>query len=162
MTDAWDEWLATLPKDKQDVAGELRERFEELGAEDPEGWTRSEISENIPQLARFLVLRTIRRQAVDSWARAGALTTIPAAQRLLAAGADPGDLLCLVQNTVHDTAFAVLECLDEGRDTEASEEHPGWSLVEVGKPTLDRVAGSKDSTRISSHRSDRAGWRDAC
>lgn len=132
MTGAWDEWLATLPKDKQEAAGELRDRFEGLGAEDPEGWTRSEISENIPQLVRFLILRTIRRQAVDSWARAGALTTIPAAQRLLAAGADPGDLLGLVQSTVHDTVFAVLECLDEGRDTEASEEHPGWSLVEVG------------------------------
>jgi hypothetical protein len=132
MTGAWDEWLATLPKDKQDAAGELRDRFEGLGAEDPEGWTRSEISENIPQLVRFLILRTILRQAVDSWARAGALTTIPAAQRLLAAGADPGDLLGLVQSTVHDTVFAVLECLDGGRDTEASEEHPGWSLVEVG------------------------------
>jgi hypothetical protein len=132
MTDSWGEWLAHLPKDKQDAAGELRDRFEDLGAEDAEGWAPSEISENIPQLARFLILRAIRRQAVDSWARADALTTIPAAERLLAAVADPGDLIELVRTALHDTAFAVVECLDEGRDLESSEALPGWSLVEVG------------------------------
>ncbi|MFF1449779.1 hypothetical protein ACFVYF_16790 [Streptomyces sp. NPDC058274] len=52
MTDSWGEWLAHLPKDKQDAAGELRDRFEDLGAEDAEGWARSEISEHIPQFAR--------------------------------------------------------------------------------------------------------------
>lgn len=36
---------------------ELAHAFATLGADDPEGWARSEVEEGIPQLARFLVLR---------------------------------------------------------------------------------------------------------
>jgi hypothetical protein len=36
---------------------ELTELFRKLGTSDPEGWARSQIRENIPQLARFLFLR---------------------------------------------------------------------------------------------------------
>ncbi|MCM0674467.1 hypothetical protein NCC78_07165 [Micromonospora phytophila] len=57
----WDEWLATLSPDVRESAVSLAERFKELGALDPESWARSEISENIPQLARFMVLRALWR-----------------------------------------------------------------------------------------------------
>ena len=128
----WDEWVGSLPKVEQDAALALRDRFEELGAEDPEGWARSEICENIPQLARFLILRSLRRETVDTWTLAGALKNAPAARRLLAAGADQSDLLDLVQDVVQDAIFAVLAVLDEGQDPEAPEGSPSWSLVEMG------------------------------
>ena len=36
---------------------ELTELFRKLGARDPSAWARSQTSEKIPQLARFLFLR---------------------------------------------------------------------------------------------------------
>ena len=69
----------------------LRDRFAEVGADDPENVALSEIRENIPQLARFLALRHIWPQLIDSWAAPGALERVPAGARLLAAGADRED-----------------------------------------------------------------------
>ena len=40
-----------------DKLPELAALFEKLGARDPEGWARSQITEGIPQLHRFLFLR---------------------------------------------------------------------------------------------------------
>jgi hypothetical protein len=39
--------------------------FEKLGAGDADGWARSQLEENIPQLARFLFLRQAWRAIVD-------------------------------------------------------------------------------------------------
>jgi hypothetical protein len=39
--------------------------FEKLGAADPDGWARSQLEEDIPQLARFLFLRQAWRAIVD-------------------------------------------------------------------------------------------------
>jgi hypothetical protein len=78
--------------------------FRKLGARDPESWAQSEISEGIPQLARFLFLRQAWRNVVaaadDRWqsAQIATATRSPnepgaaaglAIQRLLAAGANP-------------------------------------------------------------------------
>jgi hypothetical protein len=35
----------------------VRDRLQSLGCPEAEGWARSEISEEIPQTARFLILR---------------------------------------------------------------------------------------------------------
>jgi len=43
----------------RDAVAALRTCFEALGADDPEGRAVSEITENIPQLARFLALRSV-------------------------------------------------------------------------------------------------------
>jgi hypothetical protein len=49
----------------------LTERFTALGASDPRSWAESQLSEGIPQLARFLFLRQAWRQIVpendSSW-----------------------------------------------------------------------------------------------
>ncbi len=53
----------------EENAGELAaltKRMDELGASDPEGWARSEIREDIPQQARYLVLRRIWNEALAS------------------------------------------------------------------------------------------------
>jgi hypothetical protein len=43
----------------------LAELFRKLGASDPEGWARSQVQEGIPQLARFLFLRSAWRCVVS-------------------------------------------------------------------------------------------------
>lgn len=55
MSDA----LAYLDPDQRRRLAELTETFRALGAGDPEGWAASEVTENIPQLARFLFLRRL-------------------------------------------------------------------------------------------------------
>lgn len=44
---------------------ELTALFRKLGARDPAAWVRSQISENIPQLARFLFLRQAWKLVVN-------------------------------------------------------------------------------------------------
>lgn len=87
---------------------ELVRRFRELGAQDPEGWAKSESDENIPQLARFCFLRGTWR-GINGWAtsdtwidnslkegtRGGHEVFVKggqALQRLLNAGASRSDL----------------------------------------------------------------------
>lgn len=108
---------------------QLTARMTELGAPDPEGWARSEIEEDIPQQARFLVLRSLWPWTIDR------LTASPreikAASRLLDAGADPADVAQLIASTAVRAIFDTLVRIDEGRDWEAPEDSPGWALIEV-------------------------------
>ena len=55
------------------AANALRDRFLELGADDPDMWALSEISQDIPQLARFLALRHVWPDMINSYADSGAL-----------------------------------------------------------------------------------------
>jgi hypothetical protein len=43
----------------------LAEVFRKVGASDPEQWAKSEVEEDIPQLARFLFLRGAWRSVVS-------------------------------------------------------------------------------------------------
>ncbi len=52
-----------LPPEDRTRAEELAERFRTAGAEEPEEWAASEVEEDIPQLARFLLLRRLWRGA---------------------------------------------------------------------------------------------------
>ncbi|MBC6456678.1 hypothetical protein HKK72_01925 [Actinomadura sp. HBU206391] len=110
----------------------MRDRFAELGETEPEHAAYSEITENIPQLARFLALRHIWPRLIDNWTDPGALERVPAARRLLAAGADRDDLARVARSAAYDTAFALLYSLSaDGRDYEAPEDTPGWVLMET-------------------------------
>jgi hypothetical protein len=140
----WDEWLRSLDARDRQAAVALAARFGELGADGPEEWARSEIGEGIPHLARFLLLRQLRRDAVAGWTRPGAIENLPAATRLLDAGADRADLVQVASAAAYEAVFAVLEAIDEERDPEAPEECPGWRLVEVdesGSTTGRQVGG---------------------
>ncbi|MEV0597097.1 hypothetical protein [Nonomuraea cavernae] len=110
----------------------LQNLFATLGADDPQGWAVSEISEDLPQLARFLALRHIWPDLINSWAAPGALEDIPAAARLLADGADPTDLARIAQVAAYETAFGLLHSLTaHGRDDDAPMDTPGWRLMET-------------------------------
>jgi hypothetical protein len=88
---------------------ELTQLFRKLGASDPQGWARSQISEGIPQLPRYLFLRQAWKKIVkpgehdwmsemrpkDSNAPGGELG--PAIDRILAAGVRADDLTTVVR-----------------------------------------------------------------
>jgi hypothetical protein len=101
---------------------ELLSLFRRLGARDPEGWARSEATEGIPQLLRFLVLRGmwasvigdgetgwIQAKIVGSQREPNAPTSgIGAAlERLLAAGAAPLDLADVVRGMQFQTLHRI-------------------------------------------------------
>lgn len=123
---------------------ELTKRLTDLGAPDPAGWAASEIRENIAQQARFIFLRKIWPEDIDGWARADIIGRIPAGARLIDAGARLEDLTLLVRAIAYETAFSVINRIDEGYDPGAPPDAPGWILMETdanGKPTGRDVGG---------------------
>lgn len=139
MDDPFDAWLRSLDETDRRTAAVLRRYLTQLDAPDPEGWTRSEIEEDIPQLARFLVLRRLWPDAVDAWHdNPAALESVPAARRLLNRGASRADLAQFARAVAYEAVATLLTTIEEGRDVEAPDGSPGWALVETdmsGEPT---------------------------
>jgi hypothetical protein len=146
------------PADRERVEA-LAEQFRALGAEEPEAWALSEVEENLPQLAGFLLMRRIWASA-EQWkappsawfgepppdvedeedgdAEAAAEEVEPAfwaaqqaVQRILAAGADPEDLKEIARAVFLHTAFDAVHTVDEGYDPDAGDGLPGWLLIEL-------------------------------
>jgi hypothetical protein len=148
-TPVFEEWLAALAPSERRKALELLDKFNALGAKDAEIWVRSEISEDIAQLARYLVLRSIWPDHIESWARNSgtwighavkAVDSQPdddfaeagrALGRALAAGVTMADLGAIARMIAYETAFGVLNHIDEGHDPAAGVDAPGWRLVET-------------------------------
>lgn len=155
MSDAF----AHLAPADQARAEALAEQFRGLGAEEPEAWALSEIEEDIPQLARFLLMRRIWASA-EQWKAPPSewfgepaqdpaddddeeLAAVPgeeepaflaaqqAVQRILAAGVDPQDLKEIARAVFLHTAFDAVHTVDEGHDPEAGDGLPGWLLIEL-------------------------------
>lgn len=101
--------------------------FHQLGCDASEEWARSEIAQDIPQLARYRFLRTLWPQMIDSWQ--DGIDNIPAAQRAFATGASQGDLAQLARVVAYETVFAMLCHLDA--DEEATDQLPSWALAEI-------------------------------
>ncbi|MGW3891812.1 hypothetical protein ACWD69_24245 [Micromonospora chokoriensis] len=142
--------MATLPPDVRASAVSLAKRFKELGAQGPEEWARSEIGENIPQLARFMVLRALWREGISTWMDASSLSDVSAAQRLIEAGADPHDVLLVARAGAYEAVFAAVGVLDAGGDPDARESDPGWHLMETDaecNPTGREIGGLHESLR---------------
>jgi len=113
----------------------LTERMRAHGASDPEGWARSELSEDIPQEARFLFLRSLWADTINGLTPQAALK-LPAAQRLVAAGASIDDVVTVMRAAAYEAAFGVVMRLDEGEDSSAPDDSPGWTLMETRGDTL--------------------------
>jgi hypothetical protein len=97
--------------------------------------------------ARSLLLGAVWRDGVDLWRDIDAMRRLPAARRLLDAGADPHDLSVALRAAALDAAFALLARLDDGRDVASSGGDPGWCLVRTrpdGRPTTDPIRGLQD------------------
>ncbi|GAA1075089.1 hypothetical protein GCM10009663_15230 [Kitasatospora arboriphila] len=72
----------------------------------------NEIEDDRPLPARDAPLRALWHGAVDGWATPGALERLPAARRLLDAGADRDDLTLLARAVAYEAVFTTLEELD--------------------------------------------------
>ncbi|MFJ9817750.1 hypothetical protein ACIRU3_21290 [Streptomyces sp. NPDC101151] len=140
----WRSWLSGLAPSKRSAAESLRAQFEALGAADAPDWVKSEIDENRPELARFVLLRSLWRGAIDGWASPGALEQVAAARRLLDAGADRDDLVLLARAVAYEAVFAAVDELDSGGDVNVSGVDVGWVVMESGEdgsPTARLLTG---------------------
>ncbi|WP_455351442.1 hypothetical protein [Streptomyces sp. SYSU K217416] len=117
--------------------------FAALGADDPQSWARSEAEENIPQLARYRLLRMLW-QDIDGWSSAapdwiGTFqrdgSAAGAVERALRLGVTPDDLGAVAREVSRETVFALLHrlCDPTGEDLGAGveEQLPGWCLAET-------------------------------
>ncbi|MGW3135030.1 hypothetical protein [Streptomyces sp. NPDC001139] len=141
---AWQEWLNDLDLPRKAAAESLRAQFSTLAVTDPLDLIKSEVVEDLPQLARFVLLRSLWHGAINGWAEPGLLDQLPSAQRLLAAGADQQDLLCLVRAVAYEAVFATLDELDAGGDANVSGVAAGWMVMESsedGSPTGRALSG---------------------
>ncbi|WP_330460746.1 hypothetical protein OIB37_30035 [Streptomyces sp. NBC_00820] len=130
---AWQEWLNSLDGPRKAAAESLRAQFSTLGVTDPLDLIKSEAMEDIPQLARFVLLRSLWRSAIDGWSDPGSLDQLPSAQRLLAAGTDREDLVRLVRAVAYETVFVTLDELDAGGDVNVSGVEAGWTVTATGE-----------------------------
>jgi hypothetical protein len=157
-----DSWLDEFPRSKRQQARELVSIFRDLGADNPQDWARSEVSENIPQLARFLFLRRIWPDQIDCWSHdpeqsitkqirdaernpTGHFADAGAAlKRMTERGITADDIASVARMVAYETAFAITDRVDEGHDPDAPGEVPGWILMETdanGRMTGRNVGG---------------------
>jgi hypothetical protein len=142
VNDAWQDWLAQLPQDTARRAQDLRQKLADAGCLDPDGWARSEISDNIPQASRYRFLHQLWPQMIDGWH--DGVDNILAAQRALEAGADRDDLVRLARAVAYDTVFSMLFYLDDDQPDEPAKALPSWWLSELdqtGNPTGRAIQG---------------------
>ena len=111
---------------------DLINRMRELGAPDPEGWAGSELTEDIAQEARWLLVRAIWARAIDA-IRPGnsVLRSNPSVKRLLADGADPDELAKALRYAAHYGVFSTLVEIDSATAMDAPPDAPGWRLMET-------------------------------
>ncbi|HEX4431070.1 MAG TPA: hypothetical protein VHZ96_17505 [Frankiaceae bacterium] len=108
---------AVLPSDPAEMA-ELLRQFA--------------VWENIPQEARALVISTLWSGVIDQYLpERGGMAGVPAAERLLAAGADPQELSTAMRAAAYAAVFSVLYRIDSMTDETSPMDAPGWMLVEV-------------------------------
>ena len=159
------DWLDSLDSETRAKAQRMIERMKELGAPDAEEWVESEITEDIPQMVRFLVLRRLWEE-IDSWhdntsvrvqyqvaeaeknpkgyfADAGL-----AMKRMIEAGVDLEDIGRVARMVAYEAIFHVLNVIDEGSDPDAGDDLPNWALIELnaeGEATRRFIEGLHES-----------------
>jgi hypothetical protein len=140
----WQQWLDDLDPVTRQAAVALRDTFQGCGADDPESWARSEISENIAQLGRYTFLRCVWRE-VEAWRdgdRVGQFLPDASPETVEAAKG-------VVAHVAFEVALNLMMVLDDEEDIAATEPHlPGWRLTESsdnGDPTGRQIGGLHES-----------------
>ena len=150
MTDS--DWTASLNAVDRERADRLVALLGRLGAADPAGWVRPDVSGGGPDVARFLFLHEVRQRVTDllgAYAGEGAppgpaweeveAEGADAYDRLLEAGADPSDLARFAQGTIAEATFAFVSMLDRAPEPLGGlEGAPGWALAETAGPEGER------------------------
>jgi hypothetical protein len=141
---------------------ELSALFRKLGADDPEGWARSQLRESIPQLARFLFLRQAWRQIVKEGDSSWIDEAIKCAQdhpnepfagvghalkKLRTLGATDGEITDVVRGMQAQLLFSLCYLLEDPGDLEPEVANVTWSLVQVDDEgnVLDTIQGVHES-----------------
>jgi hypothetical protein len=144
------EWLNSLDTNDRNRAGRMIALLERFGADNPASWVRSEMQENIPQVACFLFLHEIRSQIVNQFRYDGSPEPDAPAlhpseietkgdeayQRLLDAGASQDDLEAVAHSAACRTVWEFISRLDGvlGSEYNDIEDAPRWALAEVTGP----------------------------
>lgn len=137
--------VASDYRDRSNVMNEreLTALFRKLGARDPEGWARSQINENIPQLARFLFLKQAWKLVVrdndSSWisemhqfdSNKPGGDAGPAIARLLAAGGRKDDLTKIVRVMQWRLLSGLWQLLDDPGNIDSEAGDIAWRLFQV-------------------------------
>jgi hypothetical protein len=163
----WDKWLQTLNEDDRRRADHIVSSLRRLRDPSPELAAYSEITEDIPQLARLLLLHRLWVEAInpfradESWirqsiAQAGSSSvpflaeTAEALQRMLGSGVSPDDIGRIAHGVAFETVFRVVEVIDELYSPESTT--TGWALMEIdtaGKPTGRPIAALHEDVLTS-------------
>lgn len=138
---------------------ELTTLFRKLGARDPAAWARSQVNENIPQLARFLFLRQAWKLVVSdndsSWIAemrqadpnkpGGDIGS--AIARVLAAGGREDDLTKIVRVMQWRLLSGLCQLLDDPGNIENEAGDIAWRLFQVdeGDHPLAMMGGLAES-----------------
>ncbi|HEY8065110.1 MAG TPA: hypothetical protein VIF40_10345 [Methylosinus sp.] len=124
-------------------AQELSALFQSLGARNPKAWAKSQIEENIPQLARFLFLRQAWKfvvtegdagwisdiKNIDPNAPGGsAITSI---NKLIKGSGDEDSLTTVVRVMQWRLLHSLCQLLDDPGDIENEAGDIAWRLFEV-------------------------------
>ena len=127
----------------------LTNHFRSLGANDPEGWARSQLSEGINQYARFVFLREAWRNAIKEGEIAWIEREIhyaekhphepgagvgPALERILACGAGPEDISEVVRAMQWQALAGLIYQIDDsGVVNYPQQDLPrvDWALFEI-------------------------------
>ncbi len=125
---------------------ELTSIFRDLGADDPESWADSEVSEGIPQLARFMFLKGAWQRIVpddDTQWIDNVLQNVPpesndpyagaahAMRKMIDAGISKTVIAQLVRATQAEFLFDLCYMLDDPSSVDGNDDYVDWSFVEL-------------------------------
>jgi hypothetical protein len=134
--------MSTIPT----KLAELTHLLKLAGAPNPEAWARSELQEDIPQLARFMFLRQAWRCVVadddTTWigkqvaaskhkSQSPGASLGPALERCLATGCSARDLLTVARTAQWQLLHQICYLLSDPSIEEPELQHVAWALVEV-------------------------------
>src|SRR5436305_1623357 len=144
------DWKQSLDEETHAKSVRLIEMMEQAGASDAELWVQSEIQEDIPQVARYLLLRNIGIDAMNrsdeylKWlaheisnpkdSRSTTMEAVAALKSLLDASVNKDDIGKIARYVIEQAIFRTLVVIDNGYDDwheGLTDEAPGWAMAEL-------------------------------
>lgn len=156
--DEYQEWYASLDKNDRDKADSLQNKLQALGEDDPELTVYSEMTEDIPQLARMRFLYGLKmdiqeydknpEQVVESTLKHGFEETKAIVSKMLDSGFTHEEIAALMKFSVYDGMYNVIMRLEDPTIDGLEEGYPYWTLLETDdnfEPTGREVNGLHES-----------------
>jgi hypothetical protein len=144
----WEDWCVTLAEEKQNAARAMLAKLDSFGeVGEIREIIRGELDQDVPELARFILLRRIWLDLIRSWSDSDGDLRSPSVERLVDQGAILSDVSNLAQTIAYETAFGLLSLLDIGQDAVMGDT-PRWRIVEIddgGRPTGRALSGLHES-----------------